>query len=129
MIPYMTEIYGNASSHHSFGQEAAKGMNESREKIAELLGVTSKEITFTGSGVEADNIAIRGIAKAYKNRGNHIITSAIEHPGVKEAFADLKKDGFEVTIIPVDENGVIKIDELKQAIKRRNYFNFSNACK
>lgn len=117
MLPYMTEIYGNASSHHSFGKEAAKGMNESREKIAELLGVTAKEIVFTGSGVEADNLAIRGVAKAYKNRGNHIITSAIEHPGVKETFADLQKDGFEVTIVPVDENGVIKIEELKKAIK------------
>ncbi|MGL5232300.1 MAG: cysteine desulfurase family protein [Fusobacteriaceae bacterium] len=117
MMPYMTEIFGNASSHHSFGQEAAKGMNESREKIAELLGVTAKEIIFTGSGVEADNLAIRGVAKAYKNRGNHLITSAIEHPGVKETFADLKKEGFEVTVLPVDENGLVSMDDLRAAIK------------
>lgn len=117
MMPYMTEIFGNASSHHSFGQEAAKGMNEAREKIAELLGVTAKEIIFTGSGVEADNLAIRGIAKAYKNRGNHLITSAIEHPGVKETFADLKKEGFEVTVLPVDENGLVSMDDLRAAIK------------
>lgn len=117
MMPYMTEIFGNASSHHSFGQEAAKGMNEAREKIAELLGVTAKEIIFTGSGVEADNLAIRGIAKAYKNRGNHLITSAIEHPGVKETFADLKKEGFEVTVLPVDENGLVSMDDLRGAIK------------
>lgn len=117
MMPYMTEIFGNASSHHSFGQEATKGMNEAREKIAELLGVTAKEIIFTGSGVEADNLAIRGIAKAYKNRGNHLITSAIEHPGVKETFADLKKEGFEVTVLPVDENGLVSMDDLRAAIK------------
>lgn len=117
MMPYMTEIYGNASSHHIFGQEAAKGMNESRYKIAQILGVDEREIIFTGSGVEADNLAIRGVAKAYKNRGMHIITSPIEHPGVKETFADLKKDGYEVTILPVDENGVISLEALKAAIK------------
>ena len=117
MMPYMTEIFGNASSHHWAGVEAAKGMNESREKIAELLGVTAKEIIFTGSGVEADNLAIRGVAKAYKNRGMHMITSAIEHPGVKETFADLAKEGFEVTVLPVDSNGLVSIEDLKAAIK------------
>ncbi len=117
MMPYLTEIYGNASSLHSFGREAGKGMNESRQKIAEILGVTAKEIIFTGSGVEADNLAIRGIARAYKNRGKHIISSNIEHPGVKETLLDLEKEGFEITFVPVDENGVIKIDELKKAIK------------
>lgn len=117
MIPYMTDFYGNASSHHSFGRESAKGMNESREKIASLLGVDANEIIFTGSGVEADNLAIRGIAKAYKNRGNHIITSSIEHPGVKETFADLKREGFEVTVLPVDQNGVVSLEALREAIK------------
>ncbi|MGL4733357.1 MAG: cysteine desulfurase family protein [Fusobacteriaceae bacterium] len=116
MIPYMTEVFGNASSHHSFGREAGKAMTESREKIAEILGVEPAEIIFTGSGVEADNLAIRGIAKSYKNRGNHIITSAVEHPGVKETFADLKKEGFQVTVLPVDKDGVVSLDALKEAI-------------
>lgn len=116
MIPYMTEFYGNASSIHSFGKESAKGMNESREKIAEILGVLPKEIYFTGSGVEADNLAIRGVARAYKNRGKHIITSCIEHPGVKETLLDLKKEGFEITFLPVDSNGVVSLEALKAAI-------------
>lgn len=116
MLPFMTDFYGNASSIHSFGRESAKGMNESRNKIAELLGVTADEIIFTGSGVEADNLAIRGIAKAYRNRGNHLITSSIEHPGVRETFNDLKKEGFNVTFLPVDENGRISIEDLKNSI-------------
>lgn len=116
MLPYLTDIYGNSSSHHSFGQEALVGLKEARGKISSILGVTDKEIIFTGSGVEGDNLAIRGVVKAYKNRGNHIITSSIEHPGVKETFADLKKEGFQVTLVPVDENGIVKVDELKKAI-------------
>ena len=117
MIPYLTEHFGNASSQHSFGSETAKGMNKSREIISEILGVESKEIIFTGSGVEGDNLAIRGVVKAYKNRGKHLITSSTEHPGVKETFADLEKEGFEVTYLPVDKNGVISIVDLKNAIK------------
>ncbi|MGL5099006.1 MAG: cysteine desulfurase family protein, partial [Fusobacteriaceae bacterium] len=83
---------------------------------AAILGVEPIEIIFTGSGVEADNLAIRGIAKSYKNRGNHIITSSIEHPGVKETFTDLKKEGFVVTTLPVDKNGVVSLDALREAI-------------
>ncbi len=117
MIPYMTEIYGNASSLHSFGREATRGMNESREKIANILGVSPKEIIFTASGVEGDNLAIRGIARAYKNRGKHIITSSIEHPGVKETLNDLKKEGFEITFLPVDKDGVVSLEALKDSIR------------
>ena len=116
MIPYLTEHFGNASSQHSFGSTAAKGMNASRETISKILGVESKEIFFTGSGVEGDNLAIRGVVKAYKNRGKHLITSSIEHPGVKETFADLEKEGFQVTYLPVDTNGLISISDLKNAI-------------
>lgn len=117
MIPFFTEHYGNAFSMHKFGAETGKAVAESRKKIADLLEVESDEIIFTGSGVEADNIAIRGIAKAYKNRGNHIITTAIEHPAVKYTCEDLEKDGFEITYLPVDENGVIRIEDLKNAIR------------
>ena len=116
MIPYLTEHFGNASSQHSFGSAAAKGMNASRETISKILGVESKEIFFTGSGVEGDNLAIRGVVKAYKNRGKHLITSSIEHPGVKETFVDLEKEGFQVTYLPVDKNGLISISDLKNAI-------------
>ncbi len=116
MIPYLTEHFGNASSQHSFGSAAAKGMNASRETISKILGVESKELFFTGSGVEGDNLAIRGVVKAYKNRGKHLITSSIEHPGVKETFADLEKEGFQVTYLPVDTNGLISISDLKNAI-------------
>ena len=91
-------------------------MNTSRETISKILGVESKEIFFTGSGVEGDNLAIRGVVKAYKNRGKHLITSSIEHPGVKETFADLEKEGFQVTYLPVDTNGLISISDLKNAI-------------
>jgi cysteine desulfurase len=117
MLPYFTEHYGNAFSMHNFGAETGKAVADSRKKIADLLKVEPDEIIFTGSGVEADNIAIRGIAKAYKNRGNHIITTNIEHPAVKYTCQDLEKDGYEVTYLPVDENGVIRIEDLKNAIK------------
>lgn len=116
MIPYMTDYYGNASSMHSFGKESAKGMNESRIKIAEILEVKETEIIFTGSGVEGDNLAIRGIARAYKNRGKHLITSSVEHPAVKETFKDLEREGYSVTFLPVDKNGVVCIKALKEAI-------------
>lgn len=116
MIPYMTDYYGNASSMHSFGKESAKGMNESRAKIAEILGVKETEIIFTGSGVEGDNLAIRGVARAYKNRGKHLITSSVEHPAVKETFKDLEREGYTITTLPVDGNGVVCIEALKAAI-------------
>ena len=117
MMPFLTEEYGNAFSMHSFGKETGIAVSESREKIANLLKVKPEEIIFTASGTESDNIAVRGVAKAYKNRGNHIITSNIEHPAVKNTFKDLEKDGYEVSYIPVDENGVIKLEELVNAIR------------
>jgi len=118
MIPYFSEVYGNASSMHGFGQESNKAMEESRQKIAEILGVGANELVFTASGTESDNMAIRGVAKAYKRRGNHIITSNIEHPAVKNTCKDLEKEGYEVTYLAVDENGLINIEELKAAIKK-----------
>lgn len=117
MIPFFKEEYGNASSLHLFGKEAGKAVKESRNKIAEILGVDSEEIIFTGSGTESDNIAIRGIARAYKNRGKHIILSSIEHPGVRNTCKDLEKEGFQISEIGVDERGVIKIEELKTSIR------------
>lgn len=117
MIPYFKEEYGNAFSLHLFGTETGKAVREAREKIANILSVKPEEIIFTGSGTEADNLAIRGIARAYKNRGKHIIVSSIEHPGVRNTCRDLEKEGFEVSEIGVDKNGVIEIEELEKAIR------------
>ena len=117
MIPYFKEEYGNAFSLHLFGRETGKAVREAREKIANILSVKPEEIIFTGSGTEADNLAIRGIARAYKNRGKHIVVSSIEHPGVRNTCRDLEKEGFEISEIGVDENGVIKIEELEKAIR------------
>lgn len=117
MLPYFSDYYGNPFSMHLFGAETGKAVTESRKKIADILKASPSEIIFTGSGSEADNLAIRGVVKAYKHRGKHIITSNIEHPGVKNTFKDLALDGFEITFVPVDENGVLKIDELKKAIR------------
>ena len=117
MVPYLTEYYGNASSLHLFGKETNKAMNESRETIAKYLGAEPSEIIFTASGSESDNLAIRGIARAYKNRGKHIIASPIEHPAIKNTLKDLEDEGYEVTILHVDKNGMLDVEELKNAIK------------
>lgn len=118
MLPFLEEHYGNSHSMHSFGKETGKALRESREKIAELLGIDADELIFTASGTESNNIAIRGIARAYERRGKHIITSSIEHPAVKNTCKDLEKLGYEVTFLPVDENGVVKLEELKAAIRK-----------
>lgn len=116
MMPFLTEEYGNAFSMHLFGKETGIAVSEAREKIATLLKVKAEEIIFTSSGTESDNIAVRGVAKAYKNRGNHIITSTIEHPAIKNTFKDLEQDGYKVTFVPVDKNGVIDVRALEEAI-------------
>ena len=117
MLPYFSEYYGNPFSLHLFGAETGKAVSEARQTIADILKAKPNEIIFTASGSEADNLAIRGIAKAYKHRGKHIITSTIEHPAVKNTFMDLMEDGFEVTMVPVDENGVMIMDEFKKALR------------
>lgn len=118
MLPYFGEVYGNPSSMHGFGQESNKAMEEARKTIADILGVEASELVFTASGTESDNMAIRGVARAYKRRGNHIITSCIEHPAVRNTCKDLEKEGYEVTYLSVDENGLVDLEELKAAIKR-----------
>lgn len=117
MIPFFKEEYGNAFSLHLFGRETGKAVAESRKVIADLLGVLPEEIIFTGSGTEGDNLAIRGVVRAYKNRGKHIIVSSIEHPGVRNTCKDLEKEGFEITVLNVDKNGVVDLEQLKSAIK------------
>lgn len=117
MLPYLTENYGNPSSIYKIGRENKKAIEEAREKVANVLNCETNEIYFTAGGSESDNTAIRGIAYSYKNKGNHIITSKIEHPAVLETCKQLEKEGFEVTYIGVDENGILNLEELKKAIK------------
>ncbi len=117
MMPYLLENYGNPSSIYKLGRENRKAVEEAREKIAQILNCEPNEIYFTSGGSESDNTAIRGIAYRYKNKGNHIITSKIEHPAVLETCKQLEKEGFEVSYVGVDEKGMIHLDELKQLIR------------
>ncbi|MCX8130692.1 MAG: cysteine desulfurase NifS [Clostridia bacterium] len=117
MIPYFTEKFGNASSIYSVGRDSKRAIEEARDKVAAALGAQSKEIFFTGSGSESDNWALKGIAYANRNKGNHIITTSIEHPGVMNTCQYLESEGFEVTYLPVDENGLISPEQVRNAIK------------
>ena len=116
MMPYLTKDFGNASSLHQFGQKSKEALEYSREIIAKKLNAEPKEIIFTGSGSESDNLAIKGVAYANKDKGNHIITSRIEHPAVLETCKALEKEGFSVTYLNVDKEGFIDLEELKNAI-------------
>lgn len=117
MLPYFKEYYGNASSIYQLGAKSKEALDESREYIAGTLGAKTNEIYFTAGGSESDNWAIKATADAYAQKGKHIITSAIEHHAVLYTCEYLEKHGYEVTYVGVDENGVIKLDELKAAIR------------
>lgn len=117
MLPYLQENYGNPSSIYRIGRENKKAIEEAREKVAIALNCEPNEVYFTAGGSESDNTAIRGIAYCYKNKGNHIITSKIEHPAVLETCKQLEKEGFEVSYIGVDERGIINLEELINEIK------------
>lgn len=117
ITPYFTECYGNPSSIYTFASEAAKAVDEARETIAGIIGAKPNEIYFTGGGSESDNWALKTTAEAYKSKGNHIITSKIEHHAILHTCEWLEKNGFEVTYLDVDETGLVKLDELEAAIK------------
>jgi len=117
MLPYFTEFYGNASSVHTFGREARNGLEEARERIANLIGAQTSEIIFTSGGTESDNFAIEGAAYENTKKGKHIITSLIEHPAVLNTCKHLETHGFEVNYLTVDKYGVIDLDELKDLIR------------
>jgi len=117
MVEYMTGCYGNPSSIHFFGRTARKAIEEAREKVANAIGAKSEEIIFTSGGTEADNLAIRGVAYANKKRGNHIITSSIEHHAVMDTCKSLAREGFEVTYLPVDEYGRVNPEDVRNAIR------------
>lgn len=116
MMTYMTDKFGNPSSVHSFGREVKKAMEKARGQMASLINANPEEIVFTSGGTEADNMAIIGTALAYKNKGNHIITTNIEHHAITDSCAYLAKQGFKVTYLPVDENGLIKVEDVINAI-------------
>lgn len=117
MLPYFSELYGNPSSVYEFSQKSKEAITGARETIAKCLGAKTGEIYFTAGGSESDNWAMKAAAEAYRGKGNHIITSKIEHHAVLHTGAWLEKQGFEVTYLDVDENGTVKLEELKKAIR------------
>lgn len=122
MMPYFENVFGNPSSIHEFGQEARKALEESREKVARLLGALPEEIVFTGSGTEADNLAIKGICFANESRGKHIITSSIEHHAVLNTCKYMEKMGFKVTYLSVDKHGIVNPEDVAKAITKETIF-------
>ena len=119
MLPYFTDAFGNPSSIYSYGQEARGAVEEARIKVAELIGARSEEIIFTGGGTEADNYALKGIAYANERKGNHIITTSIEHHAVMEVCKFLERRGFRITRLPVDKYGLVAPDDVKKAITNK----------
>jgi len=119
MRPYMTDVFGNPSSIHSFGQEAKNALDAARDTVARILGADASEIYFTSGGTESDNLALIGVAKANRSRGNHIITCAVEHHAVLETCHFLEGEGFEITRLPVDSFGLVDPDDVGNAITDR----------
>jgi len=120
MLPYFMEKFGNAASrNHSFGWVAEEGVETARERIAKLVGATTKEIIFTSGATESDNLAIKGVAEMYKEKGNHIITAVTEHKAVLDTCKRLEKYGYRVTYLPVQKDGLVDLDELKRAMDNK----------
>jgi cysteine desulfurase len=116
MLPYFTDAFGNPSSIYSYGQEAKGAVEEARTKVAELIGARGEEIIFTSGGTEADNYALKGVAFVNEHKGNHIITTSIEHHAVLEVCKFLERRGFRITYLPVDEYGLVDPQDVKKAI-------------
>ena len=117
MLPYFKEKFGNAASRsHSFGWAAEEAVETARARVAKLIGATAKEIVFTSGATESDNLAIKGVAEAYREKGNHIITAVTEHKAVLDSCKHLEKHGYRVTYLPVQKDGLIDLDELKHAM-------------
>src|SRR2546430_1640590 len=117
MVPYFTQQFGNAASrNHQFGWEAEAAVETAREQIAKLIGATAKEIIFTSGATESDNLAIKGVAEMYREKGNHIITAVTEHKAVLDTCKRLEKYGYRVTYLPVQKNGLVDLDDLKRAM-------------
>jgi cysteine desulfurase len=117
MRPYLTEIFGNsASRNHSFGWQAEEATDKARKQVADLIGATAKEIVFTSGATESDNLALKGVAQMYAEKGNHIITAATEHKAILDTCKRLEKEGCRVTYLAVQTNGLVDLDELRAAI-------------
>jgi cysteine desulfurase len=117
MRPYFTEVFGNAASrNHSFGWRAEEAVEKARKQIADLIGATGKEIVFTSGATESNNLALKGVAEMYAEKGNHIITAATEHKAVLDTCKRLEKEGVRVTYLPVQENGLVDLDRFREAI-------------
>ena len=117
MMPYMTEVYGNPSSPHYFGQQSQMAVDRARQQVADAINAEANEIIFMSGGSEADNTAIRGVAERYAKKGRHIITTAVEHHAVLHTCQMLEKNGYEVTYLPVDEYGMVTVDQVREAIR------------
>ncbi len=118
MLPYLTETFGNAGSrNHAFGWAAQAGVDQAREQLADLIGADPKEIVYTSGATESDNLAIMGVARFYKEKGRHIITTNIEHKAVLDACHALEKEGFEITYLPVDTLGLVTAEQVSAAIR------------
>src|SRR5262245_59385228 len=117
MVPYFTEHFGNAASrNHPFGWEAEEAVDKARKQVAELIGANAKEIVFTSGATESDNLAIKGVAEMYREKGNHIITSVTEHKAVIDTCKRLEKEGYRVTYLPVQKDGLVSLDDVRSAI-------------
>src|SRR5688572_2389087 len=117
MLPYFTDKFGNAASrNHPFGWAAEEAVENARENIARIIGATAKEIVFTSGATESNNLAIKGVAEMYREKGNHIITVVTEHKAVLDTTKRLEKYGYKVTYLPVKADGIIDLDELKSAL-------------
>ncbi|MEN3202727.1 MAG: cysteine desulfurase NifS [Atribacterota bacterium] len=117
MLPFFSEFFANPSSLHRPGQEARRAIERARSTIASFLGAKEEEVIFTSGGTESSNLAIRGVAQALRKKGTHLVTSAIEHHAVLNVFRSLEKEGFSVTYLPVDANGIVHPEELKKALR------------
>ena len=118
MMPYLTKSFGNASSTtHAFGQQARLAVEQARKQIADLIGASPEEILFTSGTTESDNLAIKGVAEGYRRRGNHIITTQIEHSAILDTCKVLERAGFEITYLPVDKYGMVDPQQIADGIR------------
>ncbi len=122
MTPYLTEIYGNPSSQHTFGQRAANAVQSARDKIAEIMGVPSGALYFTSGGTESGNTALKGVCAANRDKGRHIVLSAIEHPALLSSAEDMKKFGYEITLVKPNGNGAVSASDVAAAIRSDTVF-------
>src|SRR5258708_15810096 len=124
MTPYFTDVFGNAASrNHSFGWQAEEGVEKARKQVADLIGATAKEIVFTSGATESNNLAIKGVAQMYAEKGNHIITAATEHKAVLDTCKHLEKEGCKVTYLPVQANSLVNIEAVPDRITHQTLLN------